>query len=132
MTHQQVSARLAERPELYQGWESAQPIGEDGGMFYLSSIFRGEENVGTVHVYIWDKKVMGNPVAGRKAVLGLMKRENLDRLVGEVDCQNLLGINFAKRVGFNVIGVVRQRKDAHGNAHDVVLFDALPGDLAWA
>jgi RimJ/RimL family protein N-acetyltransferase len=131
MTHQDVQARIAERPEMCQNWEAAFPIGDEGGMFYLSSIHRGEESVGTVHVYIWDKKAMGEPELSCKSARELMMRESLDRLVGEVDCHNFLAINFAKRVGFKVIGVVRQRKDAHGKFHDVVLFDALPGDLTW-
>jgi RimJ/RimL family protein N-acetyltransferase len=131
MTDRDVQARIGERPEMCQEWETAIPIGADGGMFYLSSIVRGEESVGTVHVYIWDKRAMGEPALSRQAAYHLMLRERLDRLIGEVDCQNHLALQFAKRVGFNVIGVVRQRKDAHGNPHDVVLFDALPGDLTW-
>lgn len=131
MTAQEVVARIRERPEMCQAWESALPLGEDAGIFYLSSIHRGEESVGTVHVYIWDQKAMGKPLLARKAALELMKSERLDRLVGEVDCKNHLALSWARRVGFNVIGVVRQRKDAQGKFHDVVLMDALPGDLVW-
>ena len=131
MTHEEVTARIAGHPALCQMWESAEPIGDDAGILYLSSVCRGEESVGTVHVYIWDKKAKGNPLLGRKAALQLMKQEGLDRLVGEIPCTNSLAINWAKRVGFHPIGVVRQRKDAHGTPHDVVLMDALPEDLAW-
>jgi len=108
------------------------PIGDGWGMFYLSSIIHGEESVGTIHVYIWDKRGMGRPALSSKAAYDLMIRNDLDRLVGEVDCENHLGLNFAARIGFNLIGIVRQRKDAHGAPRDVALFDALPGDLIWA
>lgn len=131
MTAQEVQSRVAERPEMCQAWEAAMPIGDSWGMFYLSSIIYGEENVGTIHVYIWDKKGMGKPALSSKAAYDLMVRNCLDRLIGEVDCENHLGLNFAVRVGFNLIGIVRQRKDAHGEPRDVALFDALPGDLQW-
>lgn len=131
MTSQEIQARLQKRPELFQHWVSAMPIEGDCGALYLSSIFRGEESVGTVHLYIWDKKAMGKPLASRRAAIELMRAENLDRLVGEIDCQNYLAVSHAKKMGFNVIGIVRQRKDAHGKFHDVVLMDALPGDLVW-
>jgi hypothetical protein len=131
MTDEEVTARIAERPELCQMWECAEPIEDDAGVLYLSSIHRGEEVVGTVHVYIWGKEAKGNPLLGRQAALRLMKENGLDRLLGEIPCTNHLALNWAKRVGFHTIGVVRQRKDAHGTPHDVVLMDALPEDLAW-
>src|SRR5258705_7011490 len=129
MTPEEIKAKIAEHSEMCQTWESAVPIGLDGGMFYLSSIYRGEESVGTVHVCIWDRQTMGRTEAARFAARDLMRMERLDRLVGEIDQHNYLALNFAKRVGFKVIGVVRQRKDTHGQTHNVVLMDALPGDL---
>jgi RimJ/RimL family protein N-acetyltransferase len=131
MSPELIASRIAERPEMCQDWEAAMPIGLAWGMFYLSSIIRGEESVGTIHVYIWDKRGMGRPALSSKAAYDLMVRHSLDRLIGEVDCENHVALGFAARIGFNLIGIVRQRKDAHGKPHDVALFDALPGDLTW-
>jgi len=131
MTREQVEARIAERPEMCQEWVSAYPLGDDEGMFYLSSIVDGPERIGTVHIYIWSRGSMRNCATASKVAFDMMREERLDRLVGEVEVSNTLALRWASKVGFHTIGTVRQRKDGDGNFHDVILFDALPGDFKW-
>lgn len=81
------------------------------------------------HIYAWDKAAMGKPEVVRQVALEIMRDEQLDRLVCEIDWTNRLALNLARKVGFKTIGPVRQRKDERGSYNDVILMDALPGDL---
>lgn len=72
---------------------------------------------------------MRRPDDVRQAALKLMEAHNLHRLVGEVDVNNTLAIRLIKRAGANEIGVIRQRVDDSGKTRDVLLMDALQGDI---
>lgn len=125
----ELDSRLKARPEMCQTWVAAVPLKHDGGVLYLSSISDGTERIGVVHIYIWDKSDMGSPEGVSEAVRKLFYQYGLDRIVAEIDVDNTLAINLAKRVGLHAVGVVRQRKNGRGGTHDVLLIDALPEDL---
>lgn len=72
---------------------------------------------------------MGRVDRVAKTARMLMEEERLDRLVCEIDTDNKLAINLARRVGMQPVGVVRDRKRADGSRHSVLMLDALPGDL---
>jgi L-amino acid N-acyltransferase YncA len=129
MTAAQITERLARRPEMCQTWLHAKLLDEGDGVLYLSSISEGSERIGMTHIYIWGKAAKGKPDGVRCAAKALLEEHNLDRLVCEIDFDKKLAIRLATRVGFKMIGAVRQRKDERGVRHDVILMDALPGDL---
>jgi RimJ/RimL family protein N-acetyltransferase len=114
---------------MCQTWITASPLHGDAGVVYLSSIVDDTERMGTVHVYIWGRSAKGKPEEVRSAATSLMKGENLDRLICEIDVSNKRAIKLAQKVGFNIIGTIRQRKDPSGRQYDAILMDALPGDL---
>lgn len=114
---------------MCQTWVAAVPLNHDGGALYLSKITDGDERVGILHIYIWDRSAMRQPKAVRLAARSLMRTNALERLLCEIDVDNKLAINLAKRVGVREIGIVRQRKNGNGGRHDVVAMDVLPGDL---
>lgn len=114
---------------MCQTWVAASPLNHDGGVLYLSSISEEAERVGVAHIYIWDKSAMGQPEINRRAALGLMERHRLDRIICEIDVDNKMAINLAKKAGFHEIGIIRQRGARNGGKHNVMALDALPGDL---
>ena len=129
MTISQLEERLSGCPKMCPTWVAAVPLKHDGGVVYLSDISEDEERIGMTHIYIWDKADMGSPDNVRKAFTHLMHEHNLDRLVGEIDIDNKLAINLVKKSGFHEIGIIRHRKRRSGGVHNVLLMDALPGDL---
>lgn len=114
---------------MCQTWVAAAPLQHEGGVLYLSSITEGIERIGVAHIYIWDKSDMGRPDGVRQATRNLMRRHDLDRIVGEIDVDNRLAINLVKKAGFIEIGIIRQRKNVRGGSHNVMALDVLPGDL---
>lgn len=129
MIASELTERLARRPEMCQVWIAARALKDDGGVLYLSSIQEDNERVGVAHIYIWGASAMGCPDAARLMAIDLMKSHDLDRLVCEIDQDNHLAVNLAKRGGMKTIGVIRQRKNRRGVKKDVVLMDALLPDL---
>lgn len=126
---QQFVARLRAHPGMCKCWVAVRPLHEEGGAVYLSAIADGAERIGMAHAYVWDRKAMGKPEMARLAFLELMRSEHLDRLTCEIDMQNRLALQFARRIGYQEIGKVRQRRDYRGEPRDVILMDALPEDL---
>ncbi len=129
MTIAQLEERLSSCPKMCPTWVAAAPLKHDGGVVYLSDISEDAERIGMFHIYIWDKTDMSSSDDVRKAAIRLMNEHNLDRLVGEVDIDNKLAINLAKKAGAHEIGIIRHRKLRNGGVHNVLLMDALPGDL---
>ena len=128
MNGDELTQQLAKQPGACQKWITFRPIRGDGGAVYLSQIINGPEKVGVVHICIWNKSSMGRPDAVRGVASDLMQDYELDRLTCEINIDNNLARRLAKKAGLREIGIIRQRKNERGQ-YDVILMDALPGDL---
>jgi RimJ/RimL family protein N-acetyltransferase len=109
-------------------------LGDFGGIIIVTDLPSDDqedgERIARPHIFIWDKACFGQTDALRAWALEMMRKLNIYRLVSEVPVTNRLALAFDGRMGFNRIGVLRDRRFKPDTAPvNCVLFDALQRDL---
>jgi RimJ/RimL family protein N-acetyltransferase len=117
-----------QHPRLCQSIEAEVPIGKIGA-WYIGHLLDGLERVASVHVAIWDTRGQRDYSAIRASGREFMDAHEIDRLVAEVPIENTKAQRFAERVGLRRVGLMKQRPMADGSRSDVVMFEAIKGEL---
>src|SRR3990167_959943 len=128
-TNNRLTEYLKAHPKLCQVVEMSFDISHGAGAWYVGHMINEPERIASVHVAVWDRNGLGRHAASRVSAARFMAEYNVNRIIAEIPVSNFLAQAFAQRVGMRRIGVLKQRPLSDGSKTDVVMFEAIRGEL---
>ena len=104
-------------------------LGDFQGIYYASSIEEDFQACATVAV--WDKEFMGKHgvLLAQQACLSTMRAHGLHKLYGFIQEKNDIAVSYAKRIGFQVEGTIRDHVWYNGAWENLIYFGVLRDEM---
>ena len=120
---------LDEHPQMCQTVAMDFDIGGGAGAWYVGHLIDTIERIASVHVAVWNKSGMRQYSSVKSGMGSFMSEHGVDRLVAEIPIDNFLAQAFAQKSGMRRVGIMKQRPSENGSKSDVVMFEAVKGEL---